>query len=100
MSEKSNHYLERDEAIKFIKKSYRPGITHFVRGGTFLYSQVPQDGTPGRGYDYNCNIEVSQKAALKYVKDMISDHFAEKKVKIEISVYDSEYGTGGCIFIG
>lgn len=94
----SNVYLKRDEALKFVKKSYVKGVSHFVRGGAFLYTEI---GEEARGYEMSNLIAVSQKVALKYISDMISDKFDEKgvKIKIGITVENGEFD-GSCIFIG
>lgn len=96
-----DYYLTRDEALKFVRKSYRPGITHFVRGGAFLYTQLPNEEGSARGYDMSCLVEVSQKAAFKYIEDMISKTFDERGVRLRINLTEPySNGRGGCIFIG
>jgi len=94
-----DHYVTQEEAIKLIKRSYRAGVTHFVRGGTFLYSNVEEQ----RGYnDMSCLIEVSQKSALKFVGDIFGrgDHFSHCKIKISLTCDDEGKYTGQCIFVG
>ncbi len=96
-------YLTRDEAIKWVKSHYRPGVSHHVRGGAFLYTELPNEEMEGaRGYEMTNLIDVSQKAALKYISDMVSPVFAERGVKLRITYSENEAGEydGGCIFIG
>jgi len=95
-------YYTRDEAIKFVKKSYRPGCTHFVAAGTMLYTVTPdKEGKGGRGYDLPINVKVSQADALQYIRNIFGEgRFIDENCKIKIGSSTTTSRTGGCIFIG
>lgn len=98
---KTQHYLTRDQAIKYIKNKYRKGVSYYVRGRAFGYTVTPdeaeEDGN-AKGYEMTCVVPVSQKDAIKYVHDTMHDIFVEKGLRICISDHPSKYG--GCMFIG
>lgn len=87
-------YMNRDEALKFIKK-YRRGRQCYIRGGTFLYTRTPDDeGKNGRGYEGTCLVPVGAKVAMRYVHDIIGDVFNERGCRLRIAI------SSGCLFVG
>lgn len=95
MTKISDHYLTRDEAIKFIRR-HRNGRQCYIRSGAFLYTQVPdEEGKGGKGFsDMGSSIPVGAKVAMKWVFDTIRGRFLDENCRIHISLYDN------CLFIG
>lgn len=102
MSDLVKEYFTHDEAIKALKRMYRPGCTYFVCVNGMIYTQIPTEDAGGSGYPMYAHVEVSQKGALKFVKDIFgrSGRFLEEGCKIKISSSTKKDERGGCIFIG
>jgi hypothetical protein len=77
-----------------VRKSYRPGLFHFVRGGAFLY----KDGSDNKqGWDWSCWLKVSQKDAITYIQQIIPNCLAQEAT-IQLTLSEDKYAP--CLFIG